>query len=141
MIPIYGSYKDAETFVDDPSWKNAGALGFSLLTEIPVLKWMKLSKIAKAAEAANKAAELTRDYNKIKRKVDRMRSTPNINPKRINRASNRAGRAHLNMVESRRQADRLQRAAKVHQASKSLVITSGATVDYIQELNNKWGIE
>ena len=138
MIPIYGTYKDAKEFYHNPSWKNAFWLGVSALSEIPFLKWMKAGKATKAAKAVDKATEAAETYEKAKKKVDRMREIPNLNPKKVSRASGEAGRAYQQMMITTGEALRAKRAAKYFRLYPEQSIIGGALADYIQELDNTY---
>ena len=136
MIPIYGTYKDAKEFYNDPSWENAMWLGISAISEVPFLKWVKAGKIAKAGKAVDKAVEVAEKYSKVKKKVDRMREIPNINPSRVRRASGEAGRLHLEMLKTTGEALQAKEAAKYFSLFPETSITAGAIADYVQALTN-----
>ena len=54
FVPILGTLMDAKELIEDPSWENAGYLGLSILSEIPLLKGLKAAKMAKAAKVIDK---------------------------------------------------------------------------------------
>lgn len=67
MIPIYGTYKEVDNLIQNPSWENAGWTALSIASEIPLLKLAKLSKgakVLKAAKTLKKAPLVTRSMNK-----------------------------------------------------------------------------
>ena len=97
FVPILGTLMDGEQMYKNPSWSNAGALGVSLLAEIPFLKWLKAGKAAKVAKNAAKFEEAKRNYERAAKVVDRMENTPNINPAKLNRARNTRGKAFFDM--------------------------------------------
>ena len=97
FVPILGTLMDAEQLYKNPSWANAGALGVSLLAEIPFLKWLKAGKVAKVAKNASKFEEAKRNYERAAKVVDRMENTPNINPAKLDRARNTRGKAFFDM--------------------------------------------
>lgn len=97
FVPILGTLMDAKEFVEDPSWENAGYLGLSILSEIPLLKGLKAAKISKATKVINKYDDAVKAYNKASDKVRRMENTPNLNPKKINQAKNARGKAYYDM--------------------------------------------
>lgn len=136
MIPIYGTYKDAKEFYNEPSWENAMWLGISAISEVPFLKWVKAGKIAKAGKAVDKAVEVAEKYSKVKKKVDRMREIPNIKPSRVRKASGEAGRLHLEMLKTTGEALQSKEAAKYFSLPPETSITAGAIADYVQALTN-----
>lgn len=97
FVPILGTLMDAEQLYKNPSWSNAGALGISLLAEVPFLKWLKAGKAAKVAENVAKFEEAKRNYERAAKVVDRMENTPNINPAKLNRGRNTRGKAFFDM--------------------------------------------
>lgn len=67
LIPIYGTYKEAKNFINEPSWENAGWTALSLVSEIPMLKGLKALKgikLAKAAKTLKEAPIITRSISK-----------------------------------------------------------------------------
>lgn len=97
FVPLLGTVMDAEEFIENPSWENAGYLGLSLLSEIPILKGLKATKMAKATKVINKYDDAVKVYNKASDKVRRMENTPNLNPKKINQAKSTRGKAYHDM--------------------------------------------
>lgn len=97
FIPILGTLMDAKEFIDDPSWENAGYLGLSLLSEIPILKGLKAVKATKAAKLMNNYNDAVKTYNKAADKVRRMENTPSLNPKKTNQARQNLYKAYSDM--------------------------------------------
>lgn len=67
LIPIYGTYKEFENFVNEPSWENVGWAALSLVSEIPILKGVKALKgikLAKTAKTLKEAPIITRSISK-----------------------------------------------------------------------------
>ncbi len=83
LVPIYGSVIDIQQAYEEPSLENIGWAGLSVISEIPFLKFLKTGKLIKAGKYATRVAELTQQVNNTTKKLERMRATPNLNPKKI----------------------------------------------------------
>ena len=61
MLPIYGTYKSAERFVDNPSWSGAVETGLSLLGDVGMVTGVgALAKFISGANKARKAYKTAR---------------------------------------------------------------------------------
>ena len=89
MIPIYGTYKNAERFIQNPTWYGAGSTALSLLGDATMftgLGWLikgasTANKAAKAYKLANRADELltaTRKANETQQLARQYKHNENV---------------------------------------------------------------
>ena len=129
LLPIYGTFKSAERFIDNPSWGGAAETGLSLLGDIgmftgagALIKGLsianKATKATKAANLASKTANTVRKnywdtYGKLSRKIkhnDDVINSLSISPQKgsqqIITQRIKDNRKFQNLITSARDADK-----------------------------------
>lgn len=80
VLPIYGTYKSGERFINNPSWGNAGELAFNLGSD--VLTFTGIGAVAKGLKAANVARKAYKTARATEKAYDAVRYGMNkLSPK------------------------------------------------------------
>lgn len=127
MLPIYGTYKSAERFINNPTWAGAGETALSLLGDVASLAGVGL--IAKGASTAGKAAKAYKVADKASDALAATQKANDVTPliKQYKHNNNVVKSASL-MNEPKAQA-LIPRRIKANQALKQEIIQKQNVID------------